>query len=149
MRWLIILICREQFSDTALDLILERGTIYLSGGNTYVFLHDARKRDLRSRLEKHLHQCGLVVGASAGSIMVTPIDRCCVGGDTNIPQTTDMTGFGFVDFEFHPHYKESISENKITAYARKVNRTVYACKDGSGILYTNGNIRLFGDVVKF
>ena len=42
----------EQFSDEALDSILERGTIYLSGGNTYMFLHDARKRNLRSRLRE-------------------------------------------------------------------------------------------------
>ena len=64
--------------------------------------------------------------------MVTPsIDLAGVGGDINIPQITDMMGFGFVDFEFHPHYAGSATEHEILSeYARKVNRTVYACKDG-------------------
>ena len=141
----------EQFSNEALDALCSYNSIYLSGGNTYVFLDDARRRGLQTRLEKHLANGGLLIGASAGAIMLTPsIDLAGVlGGDKNTPQIIDTTGFGFLDFEFHPHYRGSSKEDAyLSAYAGQHNRTVYACKDGDGVLYTNENTQLFGGVVR-
>ena len=44
----------ENFSDENLLKLLNYGTIYLSGGNTYVFMDSANKRNISQILNKHL-----------------------------------------------------------------------------------------------
>lgn len=137
----------KDFSDEELAKLLDYGAIYLSGGNTYVFMDSARKRNIYPILEKHLENRGLLIGASAGSIMMTPSIDLAGLEDKNIPNLKDTTGFGFVDFEFHPHFKEGNNEY-ISTYTRGKYNDLYVCKDGAGIFYSNGEIKLFGDVFK-
>ena len=94
----------DDFSDESLEEMLHYGTIYLSGGNTYIFMNDARKRSLYKILRKHLNNGGLLVGASAGAIMMTPTIDIAGGFDENIFGLIVVKGFAFVQFEFHPHY---------------------------------------------
>ncbi len=137
----------KNFSDEKLTELLNYGVIYLSGGNTYVFMDSVRKRNIYPILEKHLKNGGLLIGASAGSIMVTPSIDLAGLEDKNIPNLKDTTGFGFVDFEFHPHFKEGNNEY-VSTYARGKHNDLYVCKDGAGIFYLNGVIKLMGDVFK-
>ncbi|TSC54671.1 MAG: peptidase S51, dipeptidase E [Parcubacteria group bacterium LiPW_30] len=138
----------ESFSDEDIDGLLKYGVIYLSGGNTYVFMSDAKKRNLYSILEKHLKNDGLVIGASAGSIMMTlSIDLAFIE-DENTPNLKDTKGFGFVDFEFHPHFSES-DYSFLSEYVERKKTKIYICKDGDGMFYSDGNIKLFGEVSEF
>ncbi|KKT30440.1 MAG: Peptidase S51, dipeptidase E [Parcubacteria group bacterium GW2011_GWA1_44_13] len=137
----------ENFSDENLLKLLNYGTIYLSGGNTYVFMDSANKRNISQILNKHLESGGLLIGASAGSIMMTPTIDLAGFEDENIPNLKDTSGFGFVDFEFHPHY--SNDRDYLSEYINGENNDLYVCKDGSGIFYSNGEIKLFGEVSKF
>lgn len=138
----------ENFSDEALVKLLDYGTIYLSGGNTYVFMDSARRRNIYPILEKHLENGGLLIGASAGSIMMTPSIDLASFGDENTPNLKDTTGFNFVGFEFHPHYN-SADTDYLHEYEKRENIDLYMCKDGDGILYSNGEIRTFGEVSKY
>ena len=52
-----------------------------------------------------------------------------------------------MDFEFHPHY--SNDRDYLSEYINGENNDLYVCKDGSGIFYSNGEIKLFGEVSKF
>lgn len=137
----------DDFSDEALLKLLDYGAIYLSGGNTYVFMDSAKKRNIYPILKKHLENGGLLIGASAGSIMITPsINLAGIGGDKNTPNLKDTAGFNFVDFEFHPHYKDNDVSDYLSEYMKGMERDLYVCKDGSGIFFSNGEIRLLGEV---
>lgn len=138
----------EVFSDEALHRLLEYGTVYLSGGNTYTFLDDARKRNLYPILKKHLENGGLLIGASAGSIMMTPSISIASNADENVPGLSGFTGFGFVGFEFHPHYSHE-DDDFLRGYMKDKNTITYLCKDGDGIFYSDGGIKLFGEVSEF
>lgn len=138
----------ENFSDDALSRLLNYGTIYLSGGNTFVFMDSAKRRNLYPILKKHSENGGLLVGASAGSIMMTPTIDLASFGDENIPNLKDTTGFGFVDFEFCPHFKNE-DKDYLSKYMGEKSNDLYVCKDGDGIFYSNGKIELFGEVSKF
>lgn len=138
----------KDFSDEALEGLLTYGTIYLCGGNTYIYLNDARKRNIYPILKKHLENGGLLIGASAGSIMMTPsIDLASVE-DENTPGIKDTTGFSFLDFEYHPHFIES-DYNFLQKYKKEKDVKIYVCKDGDGIFCGDGGVKLFGEAKEF
>ncbi len=135
----------ENFSDEQLLELLQYGTIYLSGGNTYIFMDSANKRNLFPILKKHLDSNGLIVGASAGSIMMTQSIDLAEYGDENNILLKNTAGFGFVDFEFWPHFSNTVEEQKCLAeYKKRKNIKVYVCEDGGGVFVRNGKIDLFG-----
>lgn len=138
----------DDFSDESLEEMLHYGTIYLSGGNTYIFLNDARKRRLYKLLRMHLNNGGLLVGASAGSLMMTPTIDLADGFDENIFGLTDVKGFHFIDFEFHPHFEES-HRDFLTSYMEGKDSVLYICKDGDGIFCGDDGVTLFGEVKQF
>lgn len=139
----------DNFTDQLLEKLLEYGAIYLSGGNTYIFLDSARKRNIFSILTRFLERDGLLIGASAGSIMMTPSIDIAALGDENIPDLKDTSGFGFVDFEFHPHHNEYHDSNTLSAYMGNNKSQLYVCEDGAGIFYENGKINLYGHTSKW
>lgn len=138
----------EDFSDESLEEMLHYGTIYLSGGNTYIFMNDARKRSLYKILRKHLNNGGLLVGASAGALMMTPTIDLADGFDENMFGLTEVKGFAFVPFEFFPHYEE-LYRNHIVTYLKSHDSVIYTCKDGDGIFCGDDGVQLFGEVSLF
>jgi len=135
----------EDFSDESLEEMLHYGTIYLSGGNTYIFMNSARKRSLYKILRKHLNNGGLLVGASSGALMMTPTIDLADGFDENMFGLIDVKGFHFVPFEFHPHYEES-HRNFLNTYMEGKDSILYVCKDGDGIFCGDDGVQLFGEV---
>ncbi len=133
----------QNFSDEDLNKLAKYSTVYLSGGNTYTFLDSANKRGLKEILKKVLDNGGLLIGASAGSLMMTPTIDLAYGCDENVIGLQDTRGFGFVSFEFHPHYTEE-DNNFLSNY--KTKNTVYLCRDGDGIFVSNNQVKMFGDI---
>lgn len=134
-----------EVSDNELDKIKTYKIIYLSGGNTFTFLNDANNRKLHTRLRDFLNAGGVLLGASAGSIMMTPKIDIASLGDENLVELKDTTSFNFVNFEFHPHYIESDLQ-VLEQYKKTTGNKIYLCKDGDGIFYNNGEVILFGDI---
>ena len=138
----------DLFTDEMLATLPTYAAIYLSGGNTFTFMDMARKRRLQTILEQHLANEGILIGASAGSIMCTPSIEIAGHEDANEVGMTDFTGFGFVDFEFQPHFTDTPDERAwLVEYQQKHGQKIYACKDGSGLHVTNTEVIRFGNIL--
>lgn len=140
----------DVFTNEMLAGLSSYAAIYLSGGNTFTFMDMARKRGLQAILERYLANGGVLIGASAGSIMCTPSIELAKFGDENEVGMTDFSGFGFVDFEFHPHFTGDEGEReRLAEYQQVHGRDIYACKDSGGILIDDsGEITLYGDIFR-
>ena len=135
----------QNFSDESLSKLTDYKIIDLSGGNTYTFLDSANKRGLRGVLKKVLDDGGLLIGASAGSLMMTPTIDLASSCDDNIIGLQDTKGFNFVSFEFHPHFIME-DNNFLSKYQTK--SKVYLCRDGDGIFVSGNEIKKFGEVAE-
>ena len=126
--------------------------IQLSGGNTFYFLYLLRKRGLIRSLKAFVKNGGILIGISAGSILMTrSINTAGLGedADENIIGIKNKAALNIVDFEFMPHWKGSTKKlNLLKKYAEAKKTTVYACKDGDGIIIDGENIKLIGDIIK-
>lgn len=137
------------FTDEMLATLTSYAAIYLSGGNTFTFMDAAWKRGLQTILEWYLLNGGVLIGASAGSIMCTPSIELAKFGDKNEVGISDLTGFGFVDFEFHPHFTGEPSEyERLAEYQHAHGREIYMCKDGAGMHVSDSGVEVFGEVSK-
>lgn len=136
----------DAFTNEMLATLSSYAAIYLSGGNTFTFMDSARKRGLQIILEQYLANGGVLIGASAGSIMCASSIELAKFGDENEVGMTDFLGFGFVDFEFHPHFTgESDERTRLAEYQRTHGREIYTCKDGAGLHVSDSGVEAFGD----
>lgn len=134
----------DQFSDEDLKRVLNYGTIHLSGGNTYEFLNWIRKRHFKSLLKAHVEKNGLIIGVSAGSIILTP--TITIASSENTIGLKDATGLNFVDFEFNPHFQNTAEElEKLTRYSLQTPNIIYSCSDKNGIFFDGHNPRIIGN----
>lgn len=118
--------------------------IFVSGGNTYFLLDQARKSGFVEWLKTDLGN-RVYVGSSAGSILVTPTIAIAANGDQNIANLQDVSGVGLVDFEILPHVPGDISIAAAEVYAATTNRTFYALDDQSAIVVDGGPARIVGE----
>ena len=118
--------------------------IHLSGGNTFTFLHWLRARGLLTPLHAYaLAGRGVLIGASAGAILMTPnIQTAVLCGDVRPQDFTDDQGLGLVDFLFWPHYQRGAKVSIPLDQAR----LVYGCEDGAGVIVDGAAVELHGAV---
>lgn len=138
-----------EYKTDLLDPLFACDAIHLSGGNTYYFLYWLQERGLMERLQHYaLHQ-GVLIGISAGAIIMTPeIASARLCGDTPYPPLTTYQGLGLVDFAFVPHMQDTPEEyTRMQAYANHQQRVLYGCHDGDGIVVIGETVTLVGNVV--
>ncbi len=153
----------KRFQCIAVDKTLSReearalfsgDAIFLGGGNTFYFLHHLRTRRLLPRLRAFARRGGLLMGLSAGSIILTPtINLAAVpalDADDNDIGLRRLGALGLVPFEFSPHYEASAEvDSELRAYSSTREYPVYAAQDGAGVVVKNGKIKIVGRVSKF
>jgi dipeptidase E len=123
--------------------------IHLSGGDTPQFLTLLREHDLLERLRDFVARGGVLIGISAGAIIMTPnIFTAYDCGDDRLPEPFDQTALGIVDFAFMPHYEPEL-EQRCQELALELNCILYACQDGDGVVVNGDEIKLIGDVLEF
>ncbi len=130
--------------------LLACDAIHLSGGNTFHFLYWLRARNLLDLLCEYVSKGGVLIGTSAGAILMTPeISTTTYFNDAPLPgeDMTDLTALNLVDFAFLPHLNTLISPATLMAkYTAKNNRPVYGCPDGSGIIVNGDEVELVGNI---
>ncbi|MHB8105139.1 MAG: Type 1 glutamine amidotransferase-like domain-containing protein [Dehalococcoidales bacterium] len=131
-----------------LKVLLACDAIHLSGGNTYYFLSWLRKRQMMDTLTKYVTSGGVLIGVSAGAILMTPdITTAAFSGDPQMPAETNTAGMGLVDFAFIPHYgNRPLSIDDVKKYAREKQMPVYLTRDTGAIMVDEGVVNCIGDV---
>ncbi len=131
-----------------LEALFACDAIHLTGGNTYHFLGWLRERDMPARLRQYADRGGVLIGVSAGAILMTPeIGTAALCGDTIPEGDFDQAALHLVDFAFVPHFEGTPTElAALHAYSRSREGVVYACRDGDGIVVKGDRVRCVGDV---
>lgn len=145
----------QEYNEENIPELLSCDAIFLSGGNTYYFLNSLKNRNFLSVLNSFVEKGGILIGVSAGSILmsktiaVTSIDDD-IGGDQNTVGIKDFSALGLNDFEFFPHFDINNIEiaGRLKKYSKTSKSVIYACKDGDGIIVEDNNMQFFGEVLK-
>ncbi len=138
----------EAYNPDRLEALLACDAIHLTGGNTYYFLHWLRKRDMLAPLRRYVARGGVLIGVSAGAILMTPdIATAALCGDEPLEGETDLAALHLVDFAFVPHFGGIPYDLlALQAYSRGRQVVVYACRDGDGVVVEDDQVKCIGDV---
>lgn len=139
----------QAYSEIFKRAVFRSDIIHLGGGNTYYFLKHLRRTGLLKELKEWVRQGGILTGLSAGAIIMTKNIQTAgfpdFDKDENEENVKNLSGMGLVDFEIFPHYRNSKRyEKALLDYSHKNSSPVYALPDGSGIIYSEDEIRFIG-----
>jgi dipeptidase E len=135
----------KEYDPSNTDDLLACDAIHLSGGDPFQFLGSIRKRKFGPVLKKYWEDGGILLGISAGAIVLTPSIN--ISHVFYKSRTDKHQAVGLVDFHFLPHW--NLREPKIedvVKFSKENRASVYACKDGDGMIIREGKIELVGDL---
>ena len=132
--------------DIWINDLLECDVIWFEGGNTFYLLDQIRKSGLINDLTDIVKD-KVYVGISAGTILATPNIGTAhtEPADSNDVKISDLTAFGWVDFEISPHSCDSVAVEENDRYAKNSKNVVYAIDNNTAILYIDGNVEIVGN----
>ena len=139
----------DEWNANKKDDLFKCDIIHLAGGDTYRLLYNLNKRKMVSELIKYVNKGGVLVGISAGAIVLTPkIDIIYITEQFDRNKINKLSTLELVNFEFFPHY-ENKYDSLIKDYCKKNNTIVFACKDGDGIFINDNKVNLIGNIKIF
>ncbi len=138
-----------EYAPSKINELFACDAIHLSGGRTYNFLYWLRKRELFSSLREYVANGGVLIGVSAGAILMTPeISTTHICGEKPSDDIKDLSSLNLVDFAFLPHVnKIESAESKMVEYSVTRGRKIFGCKDGDGIIVNGENIEWIGNLL--
>ncbi|NKL09405.1 Type 1 glutamine amidotransferase-like domain-containing protein [Rhizobium leguminosarum] len=120
--------------------------IHLTGGHTGDFLRRLRQSGMLEKLRAWARDDGIVVGTSAGAILMTPtiaVDALFSGGSPDAVQ--DGAALDLLPFEFFPHLNGDPGYfSALLRYSETTATPILACRDGEGLILGNGLVEIFG-----
>jgi len=139
----------KEYSPELANQALGSKAIYLSGGNTYNFLYWLKKRKFFKSLRNFVEKGGILIGFSAGSILITP--SISIAGipsydhDENLIGLKDLKALKLVNFEFFPHYLPSKRLDKeILFYSKRTPCPIFGVQEGEGIIIWDNVMEFIG-----
>lgn len=141
----------KAYDERKINNIFSYDAIHLSGGNTFHFLNSLKKRNLLHSLKSYVESGRVLIGVSAGSIITTKSIDTAEFLDEDTIGLEDRNSLNLVDFDFIPHWSEELREKcfcLLRDYSKFYNRTIYACKDGDGIVIEGEDVKLIGNIIK-
>ena len=140
----------KEYDEEKMDELLSCNGIFLSGGNTYYFLNNLKNRNLLPILRDYVEKSGVLIGVSAGSIIMSPTINITTLHDVNTIGLKDYSSLNLVDFDFFPHLNWNKEQHlrDIIKYSKMSKSVIYACNDGDGIIINNNDMQFFGEVLK-
>jgi dipeptidase E len=140
----------EESDETTLRADLFRcDAIHLSGGNTFRFLHWLRRRGLLGELRRYAQDGGVLVGVSAGAVLMTSeVGTALMCGDVPYEGIDGGAGLALVNFAFVPHFDGSTTmTDALLRFSRGFDGDVHAVPDDGGIVVEGDRVNLIGKVV--
>lgn len=118
--------------------------IHLSGGSTYNFLYWLRQRGFIPLLRNYVANGGVLIGVSAGAILMTPeISTTHICGENPSHNLNDLSALNLVEFAFLPHINQINSvEKKLIEYSITHKRKIFGCHDDDGIIVKPAEARI-------
>ncbi len=141
----------KEFKKEKIKELLSCNAIHLSGGDVFCFLNNIKKRGFVSLLRDYVEKGGVLIGVSAGSIIMSEVvDIAALYDKESMIHLEDYSSLGLVDFEFFPHLNRNREKylKDLIKYSKSNDSVIYACSDGDGIIVDGEEIRFFGDVLK-
>jgi dipeptidase E len=139
----------QEYNPQNTQDILANDIIYLAGGNTFYFLYLLQKRNLLHVLREYANNGGILVGVSAGSIIMAKSIIAATLYDENNQGLEDLESLGLVDFNFYPHWNQDNGYLQVIRdHSRKTGRVAYLCSDADGIVVNGDEIRLIGNPIR-
>ncbi len=117
--------------------------IYVCGGNTFYLLEEVKKSGLDLDIIKMVRRGVFYIGASAGSIIVTPNIKIAEPWDLNDRSLKDLNGLNLVNFTIAPHYTKE-EENTIKEIEGNIKIEIKRITDNEAILVNNESIKIIG-----
>ena len=138
----------DEFDPSRMGDLFACHAIHLTGGNTFRFLYWLRVRGLMDDLCRYAAEGGVLVGISAGAILMTPdIGSSSLCGDAPYPGLESTVGLGLVDFAVVPHFDGS-AEADLAAYSKEFAGAVYTIPDGGAVLVEGAEVTAMGGARK-
>jgi dipeptidase E len=124
--------------------------IHLTGGNTRHYLDRLRQAGLIEMLRRYALYGGLLIGTSAGAILMTPdiaVDALLQGRDP--ARSIEGSALDLLPFEFFPHLRgDPAYLPALIAYSRSnAGRAILAAADGDGVVVEDGKAMPVGDLL--
>lgn len=139
----------QEYDEQKIEELLSCDAIHLSGGNPFYFLYILKKRNFIPTLQNFVRNGGLLIGVSAGSILMSNTIDIANIYEENIIGIDDLTALGLVDFEFFAHLNQRSEQlDKIVEYSKMNKSLIYACNDGDGIIINGDKKEFLGPVLK-
>jgi len=137
----------DEFDASQLPELLACDAIHLTGGNTFQFLYWLRKHAMGAELRRYVQNGGVLIGVSAGAILMTPdISSSLLCGDEPYPGLDDTSGLGLVDFAVFPHCEGSRDHlQALSTFSASFPSEVIALTDSAGIVVEDGTVEILGE----
>lgn len=137
----------EEFESSQLEEFKNCEGIFLSGGNTYLFLKNLKERNIVRYIKEMVQEGKPLIGVSAGSIIMSKTIKIASFHDENEVHLSELTGLGLVDFEFMPHWnREEEQMVQLLKYSLLQEESIFTCRDGDGIVIDGNKIEFYGDI---
>lgn len=137
------------YSEEMKQRAFESDMIFLSGGNTYYFLHHLRQTGILDDLHNHAQEGRVLAGLSAGAILMTPNINTAgfpkFDCDDNFVGLKAKRAMKMTQFEFFPHYTHTKRYvDALKDYTRRSRNPVFAIPDESGLVCTERGVEILG-----
>lgn len=134
-----------KYEKENLERLLSCDAIAIGGGNTFELLFMLRLRGLLPILKKYCEDGGILMGASAGGIVMCNQIRIAGFADYNYMDLQDLSSIGLVDFEVKPHW--DCWEKEIREFQKYVSKNkveLYGLREGQAIWVTDNGMTFYG-----
>lgn len=137
-----------RYQPDLLPDLLACDAIHLSGGNTFYFLKWLKARSMDVALRSYAARGGVLVGVSAGAILMTPdAEPGELCGDRQVGGLDNWEAMRLVNFHFIPHLNRFPDpEMLLRDYSARKQARVYGCPDGDGLVVRGVDIQPVGQL---
>lgn len=138
------------WDETKVDSLMNNDVIILGGGNTFLFQWLLRTHGMLNILNKFASNGGILIGESAGSIMMSKTVEIARFADQDIVGSGNTDGIGLVDFNMKPHFGSWIKNlGDFVDWSHMHDGDLYCLFDGGYIIVDDEEITPYGDYIRF